>query len=339
MKSILVTGAAGFIGCNFVRLLLADAKSDWQVRAYDALTYAGNLANLADFQRDKRFTFIKADICDPKAVDTAMERMDIVVNFAAESHVDRSILSAGDFIRTNIEGVRVLAEAAMKHKVKRFLQVSTDEVYGSLGKTGLFTETTPLAPNSPYSASKTSADLLLLAYHHTFGFPVVVTRCSNNYGPYQFPEKLIPLFVTNLLEGKKVPVYGDGMQIRDWIHVDDHCRAILTVIEKGLDGEVYNIGSENEQYNINITKLILKHLGKNESYIEHVTDRLGHDRRYAIDSTKTKQQLGWQAQVDFEEGLRQTIEWYLGNKPWWSAIKTGEYLDYYEKQYGQRERS
>ncbi len=338
MKSILVTGAAGFIGCNFVRLLLADAKSDWQVRAYDALTYAGNLANLADFQRDKRFTFIKADICDPNAVDTAMERMDIVVNFAAESHVDRSILSAGDFIRTNIEGVRVLAEAAMKHKVKRFLQVSTDEVYGSLGKTGLFTETTPLAPNSPYSASKTSADLLLLAYHHTFGFPVVVTRCSNNYGPYQFPEKLIPLFVTNLLEGKKVPVYGDGMQIRDWIHVDDHCRAILTVIEKGLDGEVYNIGSENEQYNINITKLILKHLGKNESYIEHVTDRLGHDRRYAIDSTKTKQQLGWQAQVDFEEGLRQTIEWYISNKPWWSAIKTGEYLDYYEKQYGQRER-
>ncbi|MCK4627893.1 MAG: GDP-mannose 4,6-dehydratase, partial [Sedimentisphaerales bacterium] len=241
-----------------------------------------------------------------------------------------------DFIRTNIEGVRVLADAAIKHKVERFVQVSTDEVYGSLGSEGLFTEQTPLSPNSPYSASKAAADLLLLAYHHTFGFPVVITRCSNNYGPYQFPEKLIPLFVTNLLEGKKVPVYGDGRQIRDWIHVEDHCRAILAALEKGTDGRVYNIGSDNEQYNIDITGMILKHLGRDESYIELVTDRLGHDRRYAIDAARAKQELNWAPQVKFDEGLSNTIEWYLNNKLWWSAIKTGEYMNYYEKQYGKR---
>jgi len=334
MTNILVTGAAGFIGSNFVRMILS--RTDWRVIAYDALTYAGNLANLSDLTATRRLQFIKNDICDGSAVDKAMNGVDIVVNFAAESHVDRSILSAADFIRTNIEGTRVLADAALAHKVKRFVQISTDEVYGSLGKTGLFTESTPISPNSPYSASKTAADLLMLAYHHTFTFPVVITRCSNNYGPYQFPEKLIPLFVTNLLENKKVPVYGDGRQVRDWIHVDDHCRAILAVIEHGRDGEVYNIGSENEQYNIDITQMIIRHLGKDDSYIEYVKDRPGHDRRYAIDAGKIKQQLGWQPQVDFADGLRQTVEWYISHKPWWSAIKTGEYLTYYEKQYGCR---
>jgi len=334
MTNILVTGAAGFIGSNFVRMVLS--RTDWRVIAYDALTYAGNLANLSDLTDSDRLQFIKTDICDGAAVDKAMKGVDVVVNFAAESHVDRSILSAADFIRTNIEGTRVLADAALAHKVKRFIQISTDEVYGSLGKTGLFTESTPINPNSPYSASKTAADLLMLAYHHTFAFPVVITRCSNNYGPYQFPEKLIPLFVTNLLENKKVPVYGDGRQVRDWIHVDDHCRAIMAVIERGRDGEVYNIGSENEQYNIDITQMIIKHLGKDDSYIEYVKDRPGHDRRYAIDAGKIKQQLGWRPLVNFAEGLRQTVEWYISHKSWWSAIKTGEYLSYYEKQYGCR---
>ena len=337
MKKILVTGAAGFIGSNFVRLLLRPGQ-DWQIVAYDALTYAGNLANLQDLQGDPRFSFVKADICDGAAVDEAIKGIDIVVNFAAESHVDRSILSAADFIRTNIEGTRMLADAALRHKVGRFVQISTDEVYGSLGKTGYFTELTPLSPNSPYSASKAAADMLLLAYHHTYKFPVLVTRCSNNYGPYQFPEKLIPLFITNLMEGKKVPVYGDGMQVRDWIHVLDHCRAILRVIEAGREGQVYNIGGGNERYNIDITRLLLGFLGRDESYIEHVADRLGHDRRYAIDSSKIQAELGWKPEVDFAQGLAETVEWYKNNRSWWSAIKSGEYLKYYEKQYGTREK-
>ncbi|MBN1765084.1 MAG: dTDP-glucose 4,6-dehydratase [Sedimentisphaerales bacterium] len=336
MSTVLVTGAAGFIGCNFVRLLLSEASGDYRVIAYDSLTYAGNLANLSDFEGNDRYSFIKGDICDEEKVDEVMAQVDVVVNFAAESHVDRSILSSREFIRTNIDGTRVLAESARRHKTGRFIQVSTDEVYGALGPSGYFTEETPLSPNSPYSASKASADMLLRAYHHTHGFPVIVTRCSNNYGPYQFPEKLIPLFVTNLLEGKKVPVYGDGRQVRDWIHVEDHCRAVLAVMEKGKEGEVYNVGSNNEQYNIDITQLILEHLGKDESYIEHVTDRPGHDRRYAIDSTKMKEQIGWEAQTEFKQGLHDTIEWYLNNKEWWSAIKTGEYLKYYEKQYANR---
>jgi len=336
LTKILVTEAAGFIGSNFVRMLLGIKKGQWSVLAYDALTYAGNLANLAGLEGDESFTFVKGDICDGLAIEAVMAGVDVLVNFAAESHVDRSIMSAADFIRTNIEGTRVLADAARQHNVKRFVQVSTDEVYGSLGKTGLFTETTPLDPNSPYSASKAAADMLVIAYHRTYGFPVVVTRCSNNYGPYQFPEKLIPLFVTNLLEDRKVPVYGDGMQIRDWIHVADHCRAILAVIEHGTDGQIYNIGGENEQYNMDITRMILGHLGKDESYIEYVTDRLGHDRRYAIDPTKSKQQLNWMPQVMFEDGMRDTIEWYINNKPWWSAIKSGEYMKYYEEQYGGR---
>ena len=293
MKKILVTGAAGFIGSNFVRQMLTE-DDNAHIVALDSLTYAGNLANLESCQANERFTFVKGDICDDKLVDQLMVDIDSVINFAAESHVDRSIHSATDFIRTNVMGTQILAGAAMKHNVERFLQVSTDEVYGSLGKTGLFTETTPIQPNSPYSASKASADLLLLAYYHTYQFPVLITRCSNNYGPFQFPEKLIPLFVTNLLEGKKVPVYGDGMQIRDWLHVEDHCRAIRAVLAQGPLGQVYNIGGNNEQANLNITKIILKHLDKDESFIEHVTDRLGHDRRYAIDAAKINDELGWQ---------------------------------------------
>jgi len=333
MTNLLVTGAAGFIGSNFVRQLLAE-PSDIQVVALDILTYAGNVANLQSVWEDERFKFVKGDICDVELIVDLMADIDIVVNFAAESHVDRSIHSSADFVRTNIVGTQVLADAARKHNIDRFLQVSTDEVYGSLGKTGLFTEQTPIQPNSPYSASKASADLLLQAYYHTYDFPVVITRCSNNYGPYQFPEKLIPLFVTNLVEGKKVPVYGDGMQVRDWLHVDDHCRAIQAVMNNSELGQVYNIGGNNEQANLNITRLILDHLEKDDSHIEHVTDRLGHDRRYAIDASKIKDHLGWQPEVNFEQGLTETMDWYLENKSWWLAIKTGEYLTYYEKQSG-----
>ena len=336
MQTILVTGAAGFIGSNFVRLLLGDTTGDYKVLAYDALTYAGNLANLDDCQSSDRFEFVKGDICDAEKVGRLTAGVDIVVNFAAESHVDRSIMSSADFIQTNVEGTRVLADAAMKHNVRRFMQISTDEVYGSLGKTGAFTETTPLSPNSPYSASKAAADLLLLSYHRTYGFGVLITRCSNNYGPYQFPEKLIPLFVTNLLEEKKVPVYGDGLQVRDWIHVDDHCRAILAVIERGREGEVYNVGTQNEQPNIEIVRRILSYLKKDDSYIEYVKDRLGHDRRYAIDPAKIESELGWKPQVDFDQGLPETIDWYVNSQEWWSAIKSGEYLKYYEKQYADR---
>jgi len=337
---LLVTGAAGFIGSNFVRLVLGgEGQGRYTVVAYDALTYAGNLANLVEFAGRDDYTFVKGDICDAQAVEAVMREQNIeaVINFAAESHVDRSILAAADFIRTNVEGVQILADAAGRRGVQRFLQVSTDEVYGSLGTEGLFTETTPLHPNSPYSASKAAADLLLQAYHHTFELPVLITRCSNNYGPYQFPEKLIPLFVTNLMEGKKVPVYGDGRQVRDWIHVTDHYRALLAVLERGRVGEVYNIGGNNEQYNIDITRMILQHLGKDESYIEHVTDRPGHDRRYAIDATKIHTELGWQPQIDFAQGLAETIDWYVNHKPWWQAVKSGEYRHYYEKQYGSRE--
>jgi dTDP-glucose 4,6-dehydratase len=333
MKKILVTGAAGFIGSNFVRLLLNDTTRDWDIVALDSLTYAGNLANLADCEDHSAFRFVKGDICDTAIVDECMAGVDIVVNFAAESHVDRSIHSAADFIRTNVGGTQVLADAARKHEIERFVQISTDEVYGSLGKTGFFTENTPISPNSPYSASKAAADLLMQAYHHTYGFPVVITNCSNNYGPYQFPEKLIPLFVTNLLEGKKVPVYGDGMQVRDWLHVDDHCEAIRCVIERGRLGQVYCIGGNNEQANMDITRAILKILDKEASFIEYVTDRLGHDRRYAIDASKIQEELDWRPNVNFEEGLAQTVEWYVENESWWQDIKTGEYLTYYQKQY------
>ena len=334
MRTCFVTGAAGFIGSNFVRQVLAE-EPDTRILAYDALTYAGNLENLEGCLDDPRLTFIKGDICDAPAVAAAMAAgVDVVVHFAAESHVDRSILGCQAFIRTNIEGTQVLLDAARRAKVKLYLQVSTDEVYGSLGPTGKFTETTPIAPNSPYSASKAAADLLVMAYHHTYGLPAVITRCSNNYGPYQFPEKLIPLFITNLLEGKKVPVYGDGRNVRDWIHVADHCRAIRTVICAGRPGQVYNIGGNSERTNLEITHLLLAGLGCGPERIEYVKDRPGHDRRYAIDSTKMQTELGWQPQVAFEQGLADTIDWYRRNESWWRRIKSGEYRAYYETQYG-----
>ncbi len=333
-STILVTGAAGFIGSNFVRLLLRERKRV-DVVALDALTYAGNLENLTDCIADPRCRFVRADICDAKNLASLFESgLDAVVNFAAESHVDRSILGAQAFVRTNILGVQVLLDLAREHGVKRFLQVSTDEVYGSLGPTGRFTEGTPLAPNSPYSASKASADLLTSAYFATFGQDVVITRCSNNYGPFQFPEKLIPLFVTNLIEGKRVPVYGDGQNVRDWIHVSDHCEAILVILEQGEAGSVFNIGGGCEHPNIEIARRILRYLGHDESMIEYVKDRPGHDRRYAIDFNRLTKELGWRPRIDFERGLAETIDWYKTNEAWWRRIKTGEYMTYYEKQYG-----
>ncbi len=334
MSTVLVTGAAGFIGSNFVRLLRRE-RPDQRVIVYDALTYAGNLENLAGLTEGPTYRFIRGDICDAETLEPVFASgLDAVVNFAAESHVDRSIHGAAEFVRTNVVGVQVLLDLARKHPVRRFLQVSTDEVYGSLGPTGKFTETTPLAPSSPYSASKTGADLLVHSYHHTFGVPTLITRCSNNYGPYQFPEKLIPLFVTNLLAGQKVPVYGDGMNVRDWIHVDDHCEAILTVLEKAEPGTVYNIGGDCELPNIEITKRILKHLGRNESSIQYVKDRPGHDRRYAMDISRITRELGWRPRIAFERGIAETIDWYVANEGWWRRIKTGDYLHYYERQYG-----
>lgn len=332
MSTYLVTGAAGFIGSNFIRQLI-DEQADAQVIAYDALTYAGNLENLEGYL--DRIRFVRGDICDTAAVAAVMaEGVDVVVNFAAESHVDRSIHGAADFIRTNIQGTQILLDQVREKNVGLYVQISTDEVYGALGPTGRFTEDMPLLPNSPYSASKAGADLLAAAYHHTFGTPVIITRCSNNYGPYQFPEKIIPLFITNLMESKKVPVYGDGMQVRDWIHVSDHGRAIRTVIEKGRAGEVYNIGGDNELPNIELTRQLLKRLAQDESMIEYVKDRPGHDRRYAVDHAKITRELGWQPKVDFQEGLAETVAWYRENEAWWQRVKSGEYLDYYKKQYG-----
>ncbi|MBP7937412.1 MAG: dTDP-glucose 4,6-dehydratase [Phycisphaerae bacterium] len=334
MKNYLVTGAAGFIGTNFVRQVIEECP-DVRVVAFDQLTYAGNLENLEGLLKQPRLQFVKGDICDPKAVESVLAGgIDVVVHFAAESHVDRSIMGCQEFIRTNVAGTQVLLDSARAHQVELYLQVSTDEVYGSLGPTGLFTEQTPLHPNSPYSASKAAADLLVLSYHHTYGMPVVITRCSNNYGPFQFPEKLIPLFITNLMEGKKVPVYGDGMNVRDWIHVSDHCRAIRRVIESGKPGEVYNVGGNSEQTNIAITRRLLELLGRDDSSIEYVRDRPGHDRRYAIDASKIARELGWRPQVAFEQGLADTVAWYREHESWWRRIKSGEYRAYYERQYG-----
>jgi dTDP-glucose 4,6-dehydratase len=336
VKTYFVAGAAGFIGSNFVRQVLA-VEPEVRLIAYDALTYAGNLENLQDCLDSPNLRFIKGDICDADALETALgDGVDAIVNLAAESHVDRSILGCKDFIRTNIEGTQALLDAARQRPVGLYLQVSTDEVYGSLGPTGTFTETTPIAPNSPYSASKAAADLLVMAYHHTYGLPAAITRCSNNYGPYQFPEKLIPLFITNLIEGKPVPVYGDGLNVRDWIHVADHCRAIRQVLSRGKPGQVYNVGGNSERTNLQITNLLLAAAGAGQEMIRYVKDRLGHDRRYAIDSTKIQTQLGWQPQVTFEGGLTDTIEWYRRNESWWRRIKSGEYRKYYETQYGSR---
>jgi dTDP-glucose 4,6-dehydratase len=336
MPIVFVTGGCGFIGSNFVRHLL---RSDRAVRVvnFDALTYAGNLANLADVADDPRYRFVKGDITDrAQVLDALPDGADALINFAAESHVDRSILDSGPFVRTNVLGTQVLLDAARAKKVKRFVQVSTDEVYGSLGPTGFFTETTPLSPNSPYSASKAGADLLVQAYSHTFGMDAVITRCSNNYGPYQFPEKLIPLFITNLMGDQQVPVYGDGMQIRDWIHVLDHCRGVEVAWRKGKAGEVYNFGGRCEMPNLNLTHKLLDLLGKPRTLIKHVQDRLGHDRRYAIDCSKAERELGWVPQVEFDDGLRETIAWYQANQPWVNQVRSGDYLKYYERQYGHR---
>lgn len=321
---LLVTGGCGFIGANFVRHVLAHYKQAL-ITNVDALTYAGNPENLAGMPDPDaaRYEFIQADIADAAAIGQvfASHQYFAVVNFAAESHVDRSIDTPENFIHTNVVGTHVMLEAARRHGVKRFLQISTDEVYGSLGAHGRFTEESPLKPSSPYSASKSGADLLALAYHHTYGMEVVVTRCSNNYGPYQYPEKLIPLMIIKALGDEPLPVYGDGLNVRDWIHVEDHCRAVMSALLEGRPGEVYNIGADSEQKNIDVVKLILARLGKPESLITYVTDRLGHDRRYAIDSRKAREELGWQPLKKFSEALTETIDWYVDNRPWWEQIQ------------------
>jgi dTDP-glucose 4,6-dehydratase len=335
---ILVTGGAGFIGANFVQSVLADHPED-EVVTFDLLTYAGNLANLESVMADRRHRFVRGDIADPRAVAAVASGVDVMVHFAAESHVDRSIADASDFLRTNVVGTQVLLDAARAARVRRFVQVSTDEVYGSLGATGAFTEESPLRPNSPYAASKASADLLVRAAHRTHGLDAVVTRCSNNYGPYQFPEKLIPLFVTNALADQPLPLYGDGGQVRDWIHVADHCRALDLVLRRGRAGDVYNIGAGNERRNVDVAHLILETLGKPESLLRSVDDRPGHDRRYAIDAAKIRGELGWEPREPFSAGIAATLAWYRDHRPWWEAVKSGAYRAYYEDTYGARLRS
>lgn len=352
MKKLLVTGGAGFIGSNFIQYILDKQQDLVLLLDLDLLTYAGNLENLEPVKDDPRYRFVKGDIRDKTLVEKLFAEYDFdtVVHFAAESHVDRSILEPEVFLTTNIIGTQTLLDAAKRHwnldpdnkhsreyrPGVRYLQVSTDEVYGALGKTGMFTETTPLAPNSPYSASKTGADLIVRAYHQTYGLPVNITRCSNNYGPYQFPEKLIPLMIHNARQDKPLPVYGDGMQIRDWLHVKDHCSAIATVLEKGKTGEVYNIGGNNEKANIEIVRLILEALGKPESLITYVQDRPGHDRRYAIDNTKITTELGWAPACTFEEGIKETIRWYLDHPGWVERVTSGAYQRYYQEMYQQQ---
>jgi dTDP-glucose 4,6-dehydratase len=333
--NVLVTGGSGFIGSNLVRLLLAERPA-WRVVNLDKLTYAGNAENLADLASHPRYRFVRGDVCNGELVAEIVrsEKIEAVMHLAAESHVDRSILSPAIFIETNVRGTQVLLEAARELGVRKFLHVSTDEVYGSLGETGLFTEETPLAPSSPYSASKAGSDLLALAYAHTFGMDVVVTRCSNNYGPYQFPEKLIPLMIANALRDLALPVYGDGLNVRDWIHVEDHCRGLVAALERGRKGEVYNFGASSERRNIEIVRQVLALVGKPESLIKYVKDRPGHDRRYAIDASKVRRELGWEPRKAFEEALAETAAWYREHRGWWERIISGEYLKYYEKQYG-----
>ena len=336
---LLITGGAGFIGSNYVRMVLA-RHPGYDVFVLDKLTYAGNMENLAGLEADPRFHFFQGDICDPEPLASFLKSgVDAVVNFAAESHVDRSILDASEFARTNIVGTLNLLQASRKAGVGRFLQISTDEVYGSLGSTGAFTESTPLAPNSPYAASKASADLLARSYHVTHGFPCLITRCSNNYGPYQFPEKLIPLLVANALAGMALPIYGDGLYTRDWIHVQDHCAALDAVLHQGRPGEVYNIGARQEKTNLEIVHLILRALGKDESLISFVADRPGHDRRYAIDPLKIETELGWKPEIPFEAGMRSTIEWYIQHPDWVDHVRSGAYRTYYERMYGDRKRT
>ena len=335
--NLLVTGGCGFIGSNLVRYL-RQVRPDWKIVNLDKLTYAGNLENLKDLEGDKKHVFVRGDINDKKLLAELFttHEIDSVMHLAAESHVDRSILGPEEFIVANVLGTQILLEAARAAKVQRFLQVSTDEVYGSLGPTGAFSETSPLQPSSPYSASKTSADLIALAWHHTFGMDVVVTRCSNNYGSFQFPEKLIPLMVDNAFKDKPLPVYGDGANVRDWLHVEDHCSALLVALEKGKAGEVYNIGGNSERQNIQIVKRILELTGKTEALIKYVKDRPGHDRRYAIDPTKIRTQLGWTPKHTFEAGLESTVKWYLDNRAWVDRVTTGAYRAYFETQYRAR---
>jgi dTDP-glucose 4,6-dehydratase len=334
MSTVLVTGGCGFIGSNFIRYLL-ESDATVSIINFDCLTYAGNLANLADFARDPRYRLVRGDITDREQVAAVMEQgIAAVFNFAAESHVDRSIQDSGPFVRTNVLGTQVLLDAARRFAVPRYIQISTDEVYGSLGATGAFTEETPLAPNSPYAASKAAADLLVRGYVHTFGLPALITRCSNNYGPYQFPEKLIPLFITNLLRNEPVPVYGDGQNVRDWIHVRDHCAGIERVWRQGRVGEVYNIGGRCERTNLELTHALLDAVGKPRSLIRYVPDRPGHDRRYAIDCHKIETELDWRPTISFAHGLSDTVNWYKTHADWIARIRNGEYLKYYERQYG-----
>ena len=331
---ILVTGGAGFIGSNFIRHILA-TEPDCGVVNLDRLTYAGNLENLADVERDSRYRFIKGSICDVELVDRLLkEGFDALMNFAAESHVDRSIQDARAFVETNALGTQVILEACRRHRIPRMVQISTDEVYGSLGPSGRFREDSPLSPNSPYAASKAAGDLLVAAYVRTYGLPAIITRSSNNYGPYQFPEKAVPLFITNALAGKALPLYGDGLQVREWLHVRDHCEALALILKNGAPGEIYNIGGNCERINIDVARLILRTLGKPESLIVHVEDRLGHDRRYALDMSKLERALGWSPRIPFEAGLKETVGWYEDHVTWWTRIKEGEYREYYQKTYG-----
>jgi len=337
MKKILVTGGAGFIGSNFINYIFSKRK-DIFILNLDKLTYAGNLQNLKNVEQHPNYKFVKGDIVNDELVSYLFQKYGItqVINFAAESHVDRSILGSEIFFSTNVLGTNVLLENAKRFGVEKFVQISTDEVYGSLGSEGQFEETTPLQPNSPYAASKAAADLMALAFHHTYNVPVVITRCSNNYGPYQFPEKLIPLMIINSLNNKKLPVYGDGMNVRDWIYVIDHNKAVELVLDQGKIGEVYNVGANTEKPNIEIVKLLLKQLGKTEALIEYVKDRPGHDRRYAINSNKIKKELGWGVEHTFEEAMKDTVHWYLKNEKWWKEIISGEYQNYYKLQYSSR---
>lgn len=334
--NIIVTGGAGFIGSNFIYYLLEN-RSDWNITVIDALTYAGNFENISSLYDDEKIDFIKANICDDQKINRIFEdkKPDYVVNFAAETHVDRSILSASEFIKTNVLGTQVLLDASLKHNVKRYLQISTDEVYGALGNDGSFYETTPLNPSSPYSASKASADLLVLSYFRTYKMDVCITRCTNNYGPYQFPEKFIPLFLTNALEDKDLPLYGDGMNVRSWIHVMDHADAVLKVLENGRPGEVYNIGGSKDAEIPNkvVAEEILKIIHKPVTLIKFVKDRPGHDFRYSVDTTKIKNELKWTPKINFEDGLKNTIKWYQDNEPWWRKIKNAEYQSYYALNY------
>jgi len=333
VSTLLITGGAGFIGSNLIRFLLR--TTDVHIVNLDSLTYAGNLENLADVENDPRLTFVRGSITNADVVDQIMSdhQIDGIINCAAESHVDRSIASAAPFVETNVTGTLVLLEAARKHGVRRFLQMSTDEVYGSLGPVGSFTEQSPIAPNSPYSASKASADLLVRAFVHTHGLPAVITRCSNNYGPYQFPEKFLPVMILNAMEDRSLPLYGNGLQVRDWIHVEDHCAAVWKVYTRGRDGEVYNIGAENERPNLHVAREILRNLGKSEVLLTYVADRPGHDVRYAINASKIRSELGWLPTRSFDEGLRATVAWYREHQDWCMSIQRGDYREYFDRHY------